>query len=187
MIADSFSKRSVSIEQRAKELAPRLVSQGYRERADPGLTGEWIIFAKQDNAAYYLTLANHTDGDEANLASLPSVRRAISRPANPPRESRMNQDPESPEATTHHSCNGLCLCKSKCGAAASNRALCRSSCRISGLGLCNVHRCRETASFNRKSTRLPKAASCPPLILAPRRQLTNFAGSSRSYSFFTTE
>jgi hypothetical protein len=39
---------------------------GYRERSQSGeITGEWIIFARQNDVNYYLTLGSHTEGDEA--------------------------------------------------------------------------------------------------------------------------
>jgi len=33
--------------------------------AESATTGEWIVFAKQDDEAYYLTLGAHTEDDEA--------------------------------------------------------------------------------------------------------------------------
>jgi hypothetical protein len=65
-LLDSFRSRPLPTEQLAKELAQRLVPQGYLERAkESGLTGEWIVYARQDDVAYYLTLGNHVEGDEA--------------------------------------------------------------------------------------------------------------------------
>ena len=43
----------------------RLVIGGYTARAGAGeLTGECIVFAKQDGVNFYLTLANHKEDDE---------------------------------------------------------------------------------------------------------------------------
>jgi hypothetical protein len=65
MFVDSFGARTLSMEQLAKELSQRVVTDGYMERARKAkLTGEWIVFAKQENKAYYLTMATHTEKDE---------------------------------------------------------------------------------------------------------------------------
>jgi hypothetical protein len=81
-LLDSFGKRRWSMEQLAKELAQRIVPEGYRDRASgPGLTGEWIVYARQDDVAYYLTMGSHTENDEtiwrrcqACAAEFPSLR-----------------------------------------------------------------------------------------------------------------
>jgi hypothetical protein len=66
MLIDAYRVQMTSIEERAKDLAHRLVSDAYIERAtEAKLTGEWIVYACQDDVAYYLTLGNHTEGDEA--------------------------------------------------------------------------------------------------------------------------
>lgn len=66
MLKEADKVPMTSLEQRVMDLSYRLVSQGYLDRAnEPGLTGEWIVYARQDGVAYYLTLANHTEGDEA--------------------------------------------------------------------------------------------------------------------------
>ncbi|HJT43493.1 MAG TPA: hypothetical protein VJ750_08330 [Rhizomicrobium sp.] len=66
LIKDSYGGREFFDEQAAKELSYRFVQDGYLERSSNGeLTGEWIVFAKQDDKAYYLTLGAHTEGDEA--------------------------------------------------------------------------------------------------------------------------
>jgi len=45
----------------------RMIGDAYRAReSENKLTGEWIVFAKQDGKNYYLTLAYHTEGD-ANI------------------------------------------------------------------------------------------------------------------------
>lgn len=43
-------------------LAHTLVIEGYEERAERGLTGDWLIFAKCDGLNYYLDLATHEEG-----------------------------------------------------------------------------------------------------------------------------
>ena len=40
----------------------RLVIDGYNDRAQRGLTGDWIIFAKHNGRNYYLDLATHHEG-----------------------------------------------------------------------------------------------------------------------------
>lgn len=42
----------------------RLVVQGFEERAERGLTGDWIIFAKHEGKNYYLDLATHEEALE---------------------------------------------------------------------------------------------------------------------------
>jgi hypothetical protein len=42
--------------------AHRLVVDGYKDRAERGLTGDWIIFAKHAGRNYYLDLATHEEG-----------------------------------------------------------------------------------------------------------------------------
>jgi hypothetical protein len=65
LIKESYGGRPFFDEQAAKELSHRFVQDGYLERSGrKQMTGEWIIFAKQDDKAYYLTLANHTEEDE---------------------------------------------------------------------------------------------------------------------------
>ncbi|HDR9108754.1 hypothetical protein [Burkholderia vietnamiensis] len=44
-------------------LTHRLVVGGFEERAQRGLTGDWIIYAKHDGANYYLDLATHEEGE----------------------------------------------------------------------------------------------------------------------------
>jgi hypothetical protein len=68
-------------EQATRDLSRGLV-QGYVERGSKRrLTGEWVVFAKQDDVNYYLTLGTHTEDDEAIwrrckacAAELPSLR-----------------------------------------------------------------------------------------------------------------
>jgi hypothetical protein len=44
-------------------LVQRFVLGGYRDRADRGFTGDWIIFAKYEGRNYYLDLATHSEDD----------------------------------------------------------------------------------------------------------------------------
>lgn len=47
------------------ELAHRATHGALEERsANKKVTGEWIVFAKYEGQNYYLSLANHTDGDQ---------------------------------------------------------------------------------------------------------------------------
>jgi hypothetical protein len=47
-------------------LAHQLTIGGFQDRAAKGeLTGEWIVFARDDMRAYYLTLAKHDEEDRA--------------------------------------------------------------------------------------------------------------------------
>lgn len=47
-------------------IAHEFVIGGYQERSQSGkMTGEWIVFARQDEVNYYLTLGTHLEGDEA--------------------------------------------------------------------------------------------------------------------------
>lgn len=43
-------------------LVHRLVMDGYQDRFQRGLTGDWIIYAKHDGRNYYLDLATHEEG-----------------------------------------------------------------------------------------------------------------------------
>lgn len=45
-------------------IAHRLVIEGYNDRVQRGLTGDWIIFAKHDGRNYYLDLATHEEGTD---------------------------------------------------------------------------------------------------------------------------
>jgi hypothetical protein len=51
-------------------LTHRIVVQGFEERAQRGLTGDWIIFAKHDGRNFYLDLAIHEEGKECNADAL---------------------------------------------------------------------------------------------------------------------
>ena len=47
-------------------ISHRLVIGGYTDRAGQGeLTGEWIVFSKHEGQRFYLTLASHSEGDDA--------------------------------------------------------------------------------------------------------------------------
>jgi hypothetical protein len=53
-------------EQLSREVSQRFVHDAYLERgSNSKLTGEWVVFAKQDDIAYYLTMGRHTEEDEA--------------------------------------------------------------------------------------------------------------------------
>jgi len=50
----------------AARISHRLVIGGYTDRAGQGeLTGEWIVFGKHEGQRFYLTLASHSEGDDA--------------------------------------------------------------------------------------------------------------------------
>jgi len=63
------TKSSVVTRGMIEELSSRLVEGSMIDRASKGkLTGEWIIFAKENQENYYLCIAPHTS-DDANIAS----------------------------------------------------------------------------------------------------------------------
>lgn len=43
-------------------VAHRLVVDGYKDRSERGLTGDWIVFGKHAGQNYYLDLATHREG-----------------------------------------------------------------------------------------------------------------------------
>ena len=43
-------------------LVHKLVHDGFRDRANRGFTGDWIIYAKYEGSRYYLDLAAHEEG-----------------------------------------------------------------------------------------------------------------------------
>lgn len=51
-------------------LTHRLVVQGFEERAQRGLTGDWIIFANHEGKNFYLDLAIHEEGEEHKADAL---------------------------------------------------------------------------------------------------------------------
>jgi hypothetical protein len=52
---------------RASRIAHGIVLEGYQTRAQAReMTGEWIIYAKHSGTNYYLTLADHGEGDAGN-------------------------------------------------------------------------------------------------------------------------
>lgn len=51
-------------------LTHRLVVQGFEERAQRGLTGDWIIFAKHNAKNFYLDLAIHEEGKKYKADAL---------------------------------------------------------------------------------------------------------------------
>jgi hypothetical protein len=48
-------------------LIRELVVGGFIERAERGLTGDWLIYAKHEGRNYYLDLATHEEGLDANV------------------------------------------------------------------------------------------------------------------------
>jgi len=63
------AKSSVVTQEMIDELAHRVVEQSIEERSAAGkLTGEWIIFAKENGKNYYICICPHTSGDE-NIAN----------------------------------------------------------------------------------------------------------------------
>jgi hypothetical protein len=67
-------KSEVFTEEMANELTHRLVHGAMESRdQEERLTGEWIIFDKEDGTNYYLCLARHSDGDEAIFAKLRAI------------------------------------------------------------------------------------------------------------------
>jgi hypothetical protein len=62
---DVLSEPSLSVADLARRLSDKIVREGYLTRSQSReLTGEWIVFAKQEDVAYYLTLASHDDLDD---------------------------------------------------------------------------------------------------------------------------
>jgi len=51
-------------------LTHRLVTQGFEERAQRGLTGDWIIFSKHEGKNFYLDLAIHEEGEADSADAL---------------------------------------------------------------------------------------------------------------------
>lgn len=63
LIKDSFD--GWELWQAVRDFSKRYV-EGYLQRGDDNeLTGEWVVFAKQDGVNYYLTLGTHKKEDEA--------------------------------------------------------------------------------------------------------------------------
>jgi hypothetical protein len=63
LIKDSFDGRELS--QAIRDFSKGFV-EGYLQRGnEKKLTGEWVVFAKQDGVNYYLTLGTHKKEDEA--------------------------------------------------------------------------------------------------------------------------
>lgn len=62
-----MDNNTIPLDKRIGQLAHRIVIDGYKERSDQKkMTGEWIIYARQDECNYYLTLGHH-DEDAAIL------------------------------------------------------------------------------------------------------------------------
>jgi hypothetical protein len=66
-IADAFGDDT---EAWPAHYADRIVRQGYEDRVDRGLTGDWIVFGKHGGLNYYLDIATHEEGEDANAANL---------------------------------------------------------------------------------------------------------------------
>lgn len=66
LIMEFYGGREFFDEQAVKVLSHRYVHDGFLQRGEASkMTGEWIVFAKQDGIAYYLTMASHIEDDEA--------------------------------------------------------------------------------------------------------------------------
>lgn len=62
---NDVAERHGSDPDRWQRIAPHwLVVEGYKDRAERGLTGDWIIFAKHEGQNYYLDLATHEEGTD---------------------------------------------------------------------------------------------------------------------------
>ena len=65
------NKSAVITNEMINELSNRLVEGSLTERADAGkLTGEWIIFAKEQGKNYYLSINTHENPDEKTAKSI---------------------------------------------------------------------------------------------------------------------
>ena len=51
-------------------LVDALITNGYKERAARGLTGDWIIYGKHDGQNYYIGLATHEEAAGKNAETL---------------------------------------------------------------------------------------------------------------------
>lgn len=64
-------KSSTITKEMINEVANRVVSETLSERADAGkLTGEWIVFAKENGQNYYLSINTHENDDEKTASSI---------------------------------------------------------------------------------------------------------------------
>jgi len=54
----------------AHQLAHTIVSGGYADRMQQGLTGDWIVFGKHAGLNYYLDLATHWEGERERAHDL---------------------------------------------------------------------------------------------------------------------
>lgn len=57
------NKSSVITQEMISELAHRVVSESIEKRSNNKLTGEWIVFAKENQQNFYLCIASHDTGD----------------------------------------------------------------------------------------------------------------------------
>lgn len=70
---ESGEERYITIDDIA-EIVADVGCGNYKRRSDAGkLTGEWIIFAKNEGQNYYLCLGNHDSGDEVIRKKIESV------------------------------------------------------------------------------------------------------------------
>ena len=81
LISKHFHTGEVVTQEAISGLVHDLVIKGYADRGQAGkITGEWIVFAKQDGINYYLTLGVHGDDDAIAkrvrmcIAEFPQVR-----------------------------------------------------------------------------------------------------------------
>lgn len=65
------AKSPVVTREMIEELSHRIVVESIEERGSQGkLTGEWIVFAKEDPGNYYLGIWSHKAGDESIVSSI---------------------------------------------------------------------------------------------------------------------
>jgi len=65
MLQDVAEKHGEEVDRWQGIAAHRLIFDGYKDRAERGLTGDWIIFAKHSGRNYYLDLATHEEGHDS--------------------------------------------------------------------------------------------------------------------------
>ncbi|KAB0643839.1 hypothetical protein [Burkholderia latens] len=65
------SKSPIVTREMIEELSHRIAFESMEERGGQGkLTGEWVVFAKEDIGNYYLGIWSHTAGDESIASSI---------------------------------------------------------------------------------------------------------------------
>ncbi len=66
LVEDVAADESIPTDKKVALLAHRIVLGGHEARHRQGrVTGEWIVFLRQSSGNVYLTLATHTEADEA--------------------------------------------------------------------------------------------------------------------------